>query len=86
MRTDLKQKLELRENSKIRFKVENHSSPKNFHVTLFSGRDIILNKPFKKVMKLKVPEGTYFLNVMASWEAEGDVSYVFLIEVKKHAD
>ena len=78
---DIHEQLSIPRGAKITFKVVDYVSPKQLHVTIFSGDKIVLHEAVKMKMKIKVAKGTYFLNVKATWEGQGDVSNVFLINV-----
>ncbi|MFW9798330.1 MAG: hypothetical protein ACFFE2_14925, partial [Candidatus Thorarchaeota archaeon] len=80
-RKDIQEKLSIRQDTTISFRVIGHIRSEKLHVTLFSGMNIILHEAIETEMKVQVPKGTYHLNIMATWEGQGDVSNVFLIEV-----
>lgn len=81
MRTDIPEKLSLRKGASISFKVVDDISYENFHVTIFSKEKIVQHEAVEKEMKVQVPAGTYFLNVKATWEGQGDASNVFMVDV-----
>lgn len=80
-RVDFREKLSIRKDATIAFKVISNISPDQVYVTMFSGDKILLHKAVNKQMKVQVSKGTYFLNVSATWKGQGDVSNVFFIEV-----
>lgn len=80
-RTDIREKLSIRRDATIAFKVVDNISSEKLHVTIFSGDNIVLHEAIETEMKVQVPRGTYLLNVKATWEGQGDVSNVFLVEV-----
>ena len=81
MRTDIPEKLSLRRGASISFKVVDHVYSEKFHVTIFSREKIVLHEAIKTEMKVQVPMGTYFLNAKATWDGQGDVSNVFMVDV-----
>jgi len=78
---DIHEQLSLPKGTTITFRVLDHISPDNLHVTFFSGDQIVLHEEVKVKMKIKLSRGIYFLNVKATWEGEGDVSNVFLVKI-----
>lgn len=80
-RKEILDKLSIQKDTTISFKVVGHTRSEKLHVTLFSGPNIVLHKAIETEMKVQVPKGTYHLNIMATWQGQGDVSNVFLIEV-----
>ena len=82
-RSDLGDRLVIQGNETISFITRGHSEPERFLVTIFSGDNIILNTNVEYNIKLDLQKGRYFLNIMAQWSGEGDVSYVFPIEIYK---
>lgn len=80
-RVDFREKLFIRKDATIAFKVMSTISPDQVYVTMFFGDKILLHKAVNKQMKVQVSKGTYFLNVNATWKGQGDVSNVFFIEV-----
>jgi hypothetical protein len=80
-RVDFREKLSIRKDATIAFKVIHHERPKQLHVTIFSRDKIVFHEAVNKQMKVQVSKGTYFLNVKATWEGQGDASNVFFIEV-----
>jgi hypothetical protein len=80
-RVDYPEKVFIQKDANITFKVLNNIDPDQLHVTIFSGDKIMLHRTIDKQMKMRVPKGTYFLNVKATWKEKGDVSNVFSVEV-----
>ena len=80
-RVDIREKLSIRRDATISFKVVDHVYSEKFHVTIFSREKIVLHEAVKTEMKVQVPRGTYFLNAKATWEGQGDVSNVFMVDV-----
>ena len=80
-REDYPEKIFIKKDAGITFKVFFDVAPDQFHVTIFSGDRIVLHQAINKQMKMKVPKGTYFLNAKATWKDKGDVSYVFFVEI-----
>lgn len=78
---DFQEQLSILKGATISFKVLNHISPDQLHVTIFHGNKIVLHEALKTKLQIKIPKGIYFLNVKATWTGQGDVSNVFLIEV-----
>ena len=81
MRTDISERLSIPGGATISFKVLDNISYENFHVTIFSKEKIVQHGAVKKKMKVQVPAGTYYINVKATWEGEGDTSNVFMVDV-----
>jgi hypothetical protein len=80
-RVDFREKLSIRKDATISFKVTRSIGLGQLYVTIFSADKIVLHNAIDKQMKVQIPRGTYFLNVKATWNGKGDVSNVFLIEV-----
>jgi hypothetical protein len=80
-RTDLGKELVIQGNETISFSTRGHHNPERYQVTIFSGDKIILNTSIEHKIKLDLQNGRYFLNIMAQWSGEGDVSYVFRIQI-----
>ena len=80
-RVDFREKLSIRKDATIAFKVTHPIGPGQLYVTIFSGDRIVLHKAVDKQMKVQVSRGTYSLNVKATWNGQGDASNVFFIEI-----
>ena len=81
MRTDISEKLSIPKGATISFKVVDDVSYEDFYVTIFSREKIVQHEAVGAEMKVQVPRGTYFLNAKATWEGQGDVSNVFMVDV-----
>jgi hypothetical protein len=83
-RSDLDQKIRIQQNGRIAFKVKNYAKPRKFQMTIFSGEIIILNKFIEQeYAKLDISEGIYVLSVTGFWTEEGDISYLFPLEITR---
>jgi hypothetical protein len=80
-RTDLGETVKIHNEDTLTFNTVDHDKPQNFHVTIFSDGNIIMNTTVAHEIKLEFPKGKYFLSVMAALPGEGHVSYVFPIEI-----
>lgn len=80
-RVDFKEKLFIQKDATVAFKTTHPIGPGQLYVTIFSGDKIVLHQAVDKQIKVEIPTGTYFLNVKASWNGQGDASNVFFIEV-----
>ena len=80
-RVDFHEKLPIRKDATIAFKVTHPIGPGQLYVTIFSEDKIVLHKAVDKQMKVQVSRGTYSLNVKATWNGQGDASNVFFIEI-----
>ncbi len=80
-RNDIHEMLSIQRDATISFKVVDHVYSEKFHVTIFSKEKIVLHEAIKTEMKVQIPTGTYFLNAKATWEGQGDVSNVFMVDV-----
>ena len=80
-REDYPEKIFIKKDATITFKVFSNINPDQLHVTIFSEDKIILHQTVDMQMKMGFPKGTYYLNIKATWKGKGDVSNVFLVEI-----
>lgn len=80
-RTDLPEKIVIKNGSVINFKITDVTTPPELRMTFFSGNNIVLDQPASHDQRINLAPGNYFLSVAAYWKRQGDVSNVFLIQV-----
>jgi hypothetical protein len=81
-RQDFSEKIFIKKDASITFKVFGDINPDQLHLTIFAGDRIMSHQTINTHMKMSVPKGEYFLNLKATWKGKGDVSNVFLVEIQ----